>query len=239
MDLLRDVEARTRAFGLANEVRNTFVRLAALNEVDLPGLVPSCAEIRDRKDLDVCLPCLARTPPNTLTCGHRLCDTCVVHLPLKRCPLCSQINTVRFHPKPSGAGVRILHLGGDVADARAVALFLKELRGRISGCLPYHFDLVLCSGVGIFFALMLFCKNASIEDCMHLFDRLHHVKVRRRFIAPVLQDGMRDSDRPYQVKAWKSCFSFGPQLYFEMSDLHSSQAKMVLRFPERIIASYP
>lgn len=163
-----------------------------------------------------CFTCLIHAPSNTLTCGHRLCDACLlkrIHHAKQRCPLCGEVNKVDFHPKPVTSGVRILHLGGEMEDAEKIARLLQSLRSRLSGHLQYYFDLVVCSGVGIFFAVMMFCNGKSIEECMQCCTGRLKLKA-------------------------KGVFDFGSGLKFSFSVLHRSRIKLVLRFEKHIMSSY-
>jgi hypothetical protein len=165
-----------------------------------------------------CLTCLLSMPSNSLTCGHRLCDTCTLHYlhhdSLHKCPVCAHTNIASLHPKPTTAGSRILVLGGKISEGRQVASLLKNLRSRLCGPLEFYFDLVVCSGVGIYFAVMMLCNRASIEDCMYHLDSMGKLKVD------------------------KTGFSFGSRLKFCFSELQRSQVKIVLSLKKRAVASY-
>jgi hypothetical protein len=121
---------------------------------------------------------------------------------------------VSFHPKPAAAGVRILHLGGGIQDAQELATILKKLRSKLFGPVHHYFDIVFCSGVGIFFAVMMLCQGACIEDCIHHLKRLTKVKVR------------------------KNTFSFSSHLKFSFSDLLRSPVKLILCFKNLVVPSY-
>lgn len=164
-----------------------------------------------------CLACLACIPSYTLTCGHRLCDNCAINAP-QRCPLplCATVNKTSICPKPAAAGVRILRLGGSIQDAHKIAGQLKEIRSRLFGHLKYSFDLVLCTGVGIFFAFMLLCTTASVEDCIWHLRRVGSIN----------------------IKVKKDSISFGPGLKYSLSELYRSPIKLILCFNGRIIPSY-
>jgi hypothetical protein len=214
--LLQQLESK-QIHDLAISIRAEFLRLAAAGAATPPDPTPHYGELQ-RRSPSSCLACLANVPSNALTCGHRLCDVCILRQPrpdlLRKCPFCAQANDVSFHPKPTAAGVRVLRLGGGLKDARETGLILKELRYYVCGPLRCHFDLVLCSGIGIFFGVMMFCQGASVEDCIHHLGKIEHVKARR--------DG----------------FSFGSQLKFSFSELLRSQVKLVLCFKERVVSSY-
>ena len=164
----------------------------------------------------ICLACLMGYPSNDLTCGHRLCDACVLRNlrsdVLPQCPLCFWPNSAPLRPKPPAAGIRVLRLAGD--DPRAIAALLKELRRRLLAPLQHYFDLLLCSGVGIYFGVMMFCQGASVEDCLHHVDKLQPVRMTR------------------------SGLTFGPRLKFTFSELQETQVKMVFCVGDRIMTSY-
>lgn len=220
LPFLLDIQFRQSALDdLASLVKTEFLELNA----NLTKSPYQCRPLASRHGVlqqghapGSCFTCLAHVPSNTLTCGHRLCDTCILKSchPLHKCSLCARVNEVSFHPKPATAGVRILRLSGQVSDAREIALLLKALRSQLSGSLPYYFDLVLCSGVGAFFAVMMLWNGASIEDCMYHIAHLHKLKIKKRG------------------------FDFGARLKFGFSELQRSQTKLVLCFAKRIIPSY-
>jgi hypothetical protein len=135
-----------------------------------------------------CLSCLIRAAPSRLSCGHRLCDACVaIHCQetegqtfrLPACVSCRAANHTPLHVKPPTAGVRILRLSGPVEAAQGMASFLRSLRSVVRSPLHDHFDLVIASGIGMFFAVMLFCKRATVEDCIHHLPNLECAKQSR------------------------------------------------------------
>ena len=81
------------------------------------------------------------------------------------CVLCGAVNSVQTALKPPSAGIG-LNLHGNVDDALPIAMFLKDLRSSLSGRLEDYFDLVLGSGIGAFFMVMIFCNQAAVEDCI-------------------------------------------------------------------------
>jgi hypothetical protein len=139
--------------------------------------------------LETCLSCLVRAASNGLPCGHRLCDICVAILSqdaegqsfrLPKCVFCGAANDTPLHVKPSTAGARILRLAGPVEAAPAIARSLRSLRSAVQSPLSHHFDMVTASGIGMFFAVMLFCKRATVEDCIHHIPNLECAKTSRR-----------------------------------------------------------
>src|SRR6266699_330237 len=212
MPLLEQFQRRAISEHLVASIKVKFLRLAA-SGLKTPACLPLYEELQRRAPTS-CLGCLTNIPSNTLTCGHRLCDACVLRhsdlYVLKKCTICDKANKACFRPKPTNAGLRVLRLAGDVEDAPKLAALLKQLRSYLCGPLLHYFDLILCSGVGIFFGVMMSCQGADAEDCAHHFPRLRNVKIT------------------------KEGFSFGPELKFYFSDLSRSQVKMILRFKERI-----
>lgn len=214
LPFLSNIQRNLAVQQLVSIVRSEFIKLASLGDAqDLP----EPAHVPQQLVPGSCLACLARTPSYTLTCGHRLCDNCAVNVP-ERCPLavCATANDMSICPKPAGAGVRILRFGGSTQDAHKIAVQLKEVRSRLFGHLKYSFDLVVCTGIGNFFAFMLLCTSASVEDCMWHLRRVGTVN--------------------FKVK--KNTLSFGPGLKYPLSDLHRSAIKLILCSNGKIIPSY-
>lgn len=86
-----------------------------------------------------CLMCLAQSPTHTLTCGHRLCDSCVIicgtsstsyswDIQVPQCPLCGNQSASIIPLEPYTAGRRVLELGGSIKDKLAIWHFLKDLQ---------------------------------------------------------------------------------------------------------------
>ncbi|CAN8096761.1 unnamed protein product [Discula destructiva] len=127
----------------------------------------------------LCLSCLGSRPHGAMTCGHRICDSCVHRYEAKQCPACGRKNEVEIRAKPPTAGIRILSLHGTAADAPSIARLLKQLRTQLHSPLHENFDLVAASGIGLFFVLMIFCKQAPIEECIYHLSNIEYVKVTR------------------------------------------------------------
>lgn len=136
----------------------------------------------------MCLSCLVCEASSWLSCSHGLCDRCAgLHcqeaegqsLLLPACVFCGAANDAKLHVKPSTAGVRILRLAGPVGKAREIADFLRSLRSALRNPLHHHFDIVIAGGIGMFFAVMLFCKRATVEDCIHHLPNLECAKASR------------------------------------------------------------
>jgi hypothetical protein len=83
-------------------------------------------------------------------------------------------------------------------------MFLKDLRLSLSGPLEDYFDLVLGSGIGAFFMVMIFCNQAAVEDCIYHLPKLKCVKI--------------DDESLF----------FGKGLRFPRSDLLNAKIKLVL-----------
>lgn len=154
---------------------------------------------------DLCLSCLAHRPHAALSCGHRVCDWCVQRHGgphgLNKCLVCGVDQANSLQAKPRSAGARILSLQGAVEDAPAIARCLRSLRSELRSPLWQHFDLVVGDGVGLFFVLMLFCKQASVADCQHHLGNLKSAKLRA------------------------SEFNFGPNLRFARTELRNTASQ--------------
>lgn len=158
---------------------------------------------------EICLWCLSYAPFYTLSCGHRVCDRCVKCYCsgngfLVRCLLCGEANYKSLRSKPPTAGVRVLKLSGTIAEAQAMCCFLRTLRSKLRVPLHECFDLVIADGVGVFFAIMIFCKQASVEECEYHLGNLRCVKV--------------------QAKG----FRFGHRLCFGLNELDNNLAQVLL-----------
>jgi hypothetical protein len=199
---------------LATLVEVEYIKLAS--SVSVPAtMLAQCGDFSQHQAPTSCFTCLARVPSYTLTCGHRYCDPCILsHGESTKCPLCGIDNMVSFHPKPAAAGVRILHLGGEIGEARELAMLLKKLRSKLTGPVHHYFDIVFCSGIGILFAVLMICQGASIEDYVYHLKDVKRVKVR------------------------KKNFSFGGRLQFDFCDLQRSPIKLILCFKNRVVPSY-
>lgn len=190
-------------------VRKSFTA-AAREGQNAPPASPPAAAVRnldwDRED--VCLSCLAYHPNALLDCGHRVCDWCVQYRgngalsELARCFLCGAQNTAPVRAKPFTAGIRALSLAG--TDASGIARLLRGLRAHLRSPLYENFDLVIATGVGLFFALMLFCKGASIEECLYHLPNIEYAKENRRGL-----------------------FKFGRRLVFRREELHSNFVRII------------
>lgn len=158
---------------------------------------------------NICLSCLSCTPTGELSCGHRICDRCIERYrsadgTLTNCLLCNATNDLPVRPKPLNTGVRLLRLSGRISEAFGIYRFLQSLRSKLRIPLYECFDLVLASGVGIFFTLMIFCKQASLEDCLY---HLPHIKY---------------------LKIGRSGFHFNKHLRFRCDELHSNLTRISL-----------
>lgn len=159
-----------------------------------------------------CLTCLSNWPSYDLPCGYRVCARCVryfgrhvrgTQFQLGTCMLCGQRHQDPLDVGPAVAGVRILEIDGDVDNAPGIAENLKSLSSRLPGPLHNYFDVVVGCGVGLFFTIMIFCKGATLDDCMH------HIKSLGRF------------------KEKRGRLRFGSGLEFRVEELESKQVKVV------------
>lgn len=215
--MLRDIQGRVAVPSLEDLTKVEYVKLAAEEDLQKPPILFPCKGLPSQHTQGSCLTCLIRIATNSLSCGHRLCDECALAYqsgsPMK-CPLCACTNELVLRPKPTAAGVRILQLAGEAGDAPGIAVLLKTLRSHISGSLQDYFDLVICSGVGLFFAVMIFCNGATVEDCTY------HV------------GSLRD------LKASKEGFNFGSRLKFKFCELQRSPVRILACLKRRIVPSY-
>lgn len=173
-------------------VRSTYVALVRLAALKGPNVVHTAVlsgvtALAPIRDASMCLTCLAQAPFYTFSCGHRFCNRCIHRAnsgfencrpPL--CLICKQSNHASLILKPATAGVRILVLEGTIHESKYIAQFLVSLRKIVQVPLQQHFNMVIGKGVGIFFILMLFCKGASIEDCVYHLPQLQYIKINKR-----------------------------------------------------------
>jgi hypothetical protein len=109
-----------------------------------------------------CLSCFARTPEDTLQCGHALCEPCVMQYGetsdaepwtfwLRECPLCGEPNDRKLEHKPPTAGVRALILEGGGVRGIIPLSYLQDLETAIN--LPMgiqeHFDIIVANSSGM------------------------------------------------------------------------------------------
>ncbi|KAH6614552.1 hypothetical protein B0J18DRAFT_485592 [Chaetomium sp. MPI-SDFR-AT-0129] len=191
---LRRLAARTNSAALFAQVYSHFAKFAAATVAGaLDPVLHHQRILKEAGSLSLycgrtCLSCLTRAASNGLSCGHRLCDACVaIHCQetegqafrLPACVFCRAANHTLLHVKPSTAGARVLRLEGPVGAAKEMAGFLRHLRSVVRTALHDQFDLVIASGIGMFFAVMLFCKRATIEECIHHLPNLECAKQSR------------------------------------------------------------
>ncbi|KAH6646832.1 hypothetical protein BKA67DRAFT_595054 [Truncatella angustata] len=142
---------------------------------------------------EICLVCLARPPRRRLSCGHRLCDACVIMCelvplpsadwPRDYCPLCQKKNSIELILRPATAGVRALKLGGTLQSTAAMVDFLRQLQYHIG--LPLHalrkqFDMVIGSDIGVFFAQTIFLEGWTIAESGHHVNKLAEPNLTKR-----------------------------------------------------------
>lgn len=190
---LRRLAARANLVTLFVQVHSHFVKFAGAAVAGTLNPVAHHRRILEKVgslnlDWGTCLSCLVRVASNGLSCGHRLCDACVaMHCQesegqafrLPACVFCQAANHTPLHVKPSTAGARVLRLAGPVGAAQGMASFLRSLRSAVRSPLHDQFDVVIASGIGMFFAVMLFCKRVTIEDCIHHLPNLECAKQSR------------------------------------------------------------
>ncbi|QBZ66626.1 hypothetical protein PoMZ_13609, partial [Pyricularia oryzae] len=94
-----------------------------------------------------CFVCLSQTADRGLTCGHRLCDPCVIlsgsagssnswAYHVKECPLCKETNENLTPIRPPTAGNRVLKLSG--RRKPGFIKFLEDMRRR-TAYMAYYF----------------------------------------------------------------------------------------------------
>ena len=148
-----------------------------------------------------CLYCLQRTPEHVMTCGHAICDTCLVifgrrivnwpcHYQLDSCILCTNGASVTARLKPPTAGARILSIDGGGVRGIVPLEYLNLLQqmlgsgiriqdlfdvgfGTSSGDTPLPPTLPKANTVlGGLVVIGLFLKYWEVGTCMHLFETL-------------------------------------------------------------------
>ncbi|KAG4292492.1 hypothetical protein FPRO06_11980 [Fusarium proliferatum] len=95
------------------------------------------------------------------------------------CPLCGQPHGELVLLRPPTAGLRMLELGGTSQDKWEMLKFLKELRS-ITGLgisLREQFDLVVGSGIGLFFVQTAFLEDWALSDCKYHVKNLRNPKI--------------------------------------------------------------
>ena len=127
-----------------------------------------------------CLCCLMRESECALSCGHCVCETCVVlfgtrAMPqrhayqLRRCPICGQDNVGRvYNFVPPTAGLRVLSIDGGGVRGVIPATVLALLENRLAelGCSVHHFfDLVCGTSSGKYASTLFFWFEADGVLC--------------------------------------------------------------------------
>ena len=140
---------------------------------------------RDCNSHETCLVCLAQRPSHPLSCGHTLCDPCVIvcgtnstasnwNVQVETCPLCNISNDKSTSLRPPTAGIRVLAIEGSLFCRLTLWQFLRDLQYYIGIPLPIYkqFDLVFGTGIGKGF----FCYNKRRSNvfgrfilCTHSF----------------------------------------------------------------------
>ncbi|TVY85512.1 Calcium-independent phospholipase A2-gamma [Lachnellula suecica] len=160
------------------------------------------------KSYETCLMCLRRRPQYGLSCGHCICEYCVMAFSsqiepwtftVTRCLLCNQaLPEMRISVKPNTATTRLLSIDGGGARGIIPLVFLRALEERIG--LPYpvqeNFDFAYGTSSGMYSSLTqkillklflggiiilaLFINGWPVEDCIDHFERFAKVAFYRR-----------------------------------------------------------
>ncbi|KAF3763528.1 hypothetical protein M406DRAFT_74122 [Cryphonectria parasitica EP155] len=131
------------------------------------------SRIEDVVPASICSFCIVHDPSYLLDCGHRICIS-GYDFQLKNCVVCNTAMSSSIVVKPHAAGVRVLKLCGK--DGIALAQSLTHLSRILPGPWHNYFDLVIGSDTGILFVVLLFCKNATLGDCLWHIERTRDVR---------------------------------------------------------------
>ncbi|KAJ4196920.1 hypothetical protein NW759_016377 [Fusarium solani] len=127
---------------------------------------------------EFCFVCLVQLASATLDCKHQLCGSCVIICgtceerglteAAMKCPLCGHLGKPILVQPPT-SGNRVLELGGTSQSKWQMLNFLKDLQSSIGIRIPLyeHFDLVIGSGIGLFFVQTIFLEGWSLPDCQY------------------------------------------------------------------------
>lgn len=108
---------------------------------------------------EICLSCMLRPVANNLlTCGHALCNVCVVihgsqwqvgssRYTVKICPLCLELNSRSLDLMPTNCGWRVLIIDGGSPVHHEVLQEIEESLGPCGRIVEY-FDYINMSGDG-------------------------------------------------------------------------------------------
>ncbi|KAH7215393.1 hypothetical protein DER44DRAFT_764229 [Fusarium oxysporum] len=148
---------------------------------------------RDYVEGNLCFVCLVRPPSTTLDCHHRLCDACVMicgsrespdspSFQVLSCPLCGKHHRRKILLQPPTSGNRVLELGGASKYKWEMLKFLKEVQSAIGLPVPLqeHFDLVIGSGIGLFFVQTVFLEGWDLSDCQYHLKNVGDPEVDRK-----------------------------------------------------------
>ncbi|KAI9883965.1 MAG: hypothetical protein M1823_004243 [Watsoniomyces obsoletus] len=140
-----------------------------------------------------CLTCLAKTPENSLPCGHSLCDLCVRVFAVEKleepwtfifnqCPLCRRAVRATFKLKPPTAGVRILTVDGGGIRGVVALQWLLELENKLdlSRSPSDYFDLALGTSSGALIVLALFMNRWPSSTSLKKFKEFTKLAFRPR-----------------------------------------------------------
>ena len=163
-----------------------------------------------------CPSCIIYYSTCYLSCGHGLCNACTILHYQKpnqnthsiRCFICGSINDTPLHVIPYTTGFRVLYLGGPIETASTIANTLRSLYRLLGSPLRNYFDKIVAHGIGIFFAIMLFSKNGTIEDCIYHLPKVKYIKEK--------QQGIK----------------FGSNLYFKYTEMTTNGVYLCLKHHE-------
>lgn len=187
-------------------LRKSFIAKYAEIDIDLSAaeshlkrmsaLQPHIGRIKSNK---TCLCCIMRTPEKVLSCGHALCDTCILNFgkksisekysyTLPSCVICGKANKYeQFKFVPPTAGTRILSLDGGGVKGVIPLTFLKQIETLVVplGCpLRDLFDLVCGTSSGGLIILGIFIMKWDVKYCLQRFEQLADNIFQRRSNGP-------------------------------------------------------
>ncbi|KAH7000879.1 hypothetical protein EDB80DRAFT_721123 [Ilyonectria destructans] len=237
---LSQAERSLNEDGLVNQVRERFIRFALERQYGSSARAHLCllhefqAAWRNCTEEEFCFVCLARLASTTLDCRHRLCGACVTicgtreapdspNLQVMRCPLCGQHLGRSILLQPSSSGTRVLELGGTSQSKWVMIKFLKDLQSFIGLPLPLqeHFDLVIGSGIGLYFVQTIFLEGWSLSDCQYHLKNLDDPKVDKRRSLVSFGKGLT-----WRMERTASCKGMNAVLIFEGHHMTERRAEI-------------
>ena len=137
------------------------------------------------KSNKTCLYCLRRSPELALTCGHSVCDVCLLlfgrrvqssssQYELAQCILCVRKGTVIGKLKPPTAAARILSIDGGGVRGVIPLEYLNLLQEMLGPGVQLQdfFDLAFGTSSGGLIVMGLFMKRWDVKTCIKLFNTL-------------------------------------------------------------------